>query len=688
MTKHDQELDSVLGLMSDPHTEQFNLGRRAFLQAAAVGGAIAATPWYLKAKAAYAAPPIGPTDGVLVLINMYGGNDGMNTVVPYEQGKYYDLRKTLAVPADKVLPLSNGLGLHPKLPAMKSMWDQNKVAIVQGVGYPNNTLSHFDSMAIWMAGHASNTAVGTGWIGRYLDTLGPDPLRGVNLGRSTPPLVRGATTASTVLPLDIGNAFGADRRNAMVADSYEVVKAFADGPQNGALAGRYALNGKVATSTSATVQPLYTGLSRDFTVGDLQLAARLINADLGVRVITVATGNYDTHANQTADHERLLGWLNDGLATFFATLSPQFRARTTVMTFSEFGRRAALSGSDGTDHGGASCLFLMGDMVKGGLYGEYPSLTDLDRYGNLKYNVDFRKVYASVLSTWLKSDEVEVLGGNYGTLDLFRSTPLESAPGEDHGIPYFGGKNPGPGGYWLATSEGPVTAFGSAVHLGNPPYGTKVVGMASRPQLDGYWLTTGEGEVFAFGAAQKLGEMKGTPLNSPVVDIVTTASGKGYWLLGRDGGVFSFGDAAFYGSTGGMTLNAPVVGMASHPAGKGYWFVASDGGVFNYGPDAKFYGSTGNLRLNKPMAGMAPTPTGRGYWLVAADGGVFAFGDAPFHGSTGSLSLAQPIIGITSTPGGKGYWFVASDGGLFAFGDAPFHGSLAGRNATVVAMGG
>ncbi|MGE0878215.1 MAG: DUF1501 domain-containing protein [Acidimicrobiia bacterium] len=682
------EAADALEMLSVEENDRFRLGRRAFLQAAAVGGAVAAMPWWLEQGAAWAAPPIGPNEGVLVMVMMAGGNDGLNTVVPANQGAYYDLRKGLAIAADKVLPLKDGFGLHPNLGTVKSLWDAGKVGIVQGVGYANPTLSHFDSMAIWMAGHSAGPSIGSGWLGRYLDSLPADPFYGVNIGRSVPLHVRGAAKMSTGLPEYSSGAFGADRRQAVDVHMYDAMKTYANGGQKGALATSFAAIGRDAINMAATIQPAYASLPSNRFARQMTLAARLINANLGIRVLTVYIDGFDTHSDQAGDHNDLMTAFDGGINAFYGNLQPTYRGRTTIATFSEFGRRPKINGSAGTDHGTTSCLFVIGDMVKGGLYGQHQSLTDFDRDGNFKSSVDFRMVYASLLNGWLGSDANAILGGNYGDLNMFNGAPAESVPGEDHGIPIFGGKNGSNGGYWIATSQGPVTAFGNVGHFGNPPFPTAVVGMASRPQLDGYWLVTAAGAVYAFGAAQYYGAMNDTPLNSPIVDIVATSSGKGYWMLGRDGGVFSFGDAAFYGSTGSIVLNQPVVGMASHPKGKGYWFVAADGGVFTYGPDAKFYGSTGSLRLNQPVVGMAPTPSGKGYWLVAADGGVFAFGDAPFYGSTGSMTLAKPIIGITCTPTGKGYWFVASDGGLFAFGDAPFHGSLAGKNALVVAMGG
>ncbi len=232
-------------------------------------------------------------------------------------------------------------------------------------------------------------------------------------------------------------------------------------------------------------------------------------------------------------------------------------------------------------------------------------------------------------------------------------------------------------GYWVASADGNVTAFGAARSYGSlagRPLSAPIVGMASTPDGKGYWLAASDGGVFAFGDARFFGSEGGHPLNRPVVGMATTPDGRGYWLVASDGGIFTFGDARFFGSEGGHPLNRPVVGMAATPDGRGYWLVASDGGVFTFG-QAEFYGSEGAHPLNRPVVGMAATPNGRGYWLVASDGGVFTFGHAEFYGSQADRPLNLPVGGIESTQNGDGYWLVAADGGVFAFGDAGFLGA-------------
>ncbi len=250
---------------------------------------------------------------------------------------------------------------------------------------------------------------------------------------------------------------------------------------------------------------------------------------------------------------------------------------------------------------------------------------------------------------------------------------------------------PSPGeGYWLASSDGQVFAYGDAPFygsVGTTALNKPVVAMASTPDGGGYWLVASDGGIFNYGDAPFYGSTGGITLNKPVVAVAATPDGAGYWLVASDGGIFAYGDAPFYGSTGGMTLNKPVVAMAATPDGKGYWLVASDGGIFAYG-DAPFYGSTGAMTLNKPVVAMAATPDGKGYWLVSSDGGIFAYGDAPFYGSTGGITLNKPVVAMAATSDGGGYWLVASDGGIFAYGNAPFDGSAGALalNEPVVAM--
>jgi len=233
----------------------------------------------------------------------------------------------------------------------------------------------------------------------------------------------------------------------------------------------------------------------------------------------------------------------------------------------------------------------------------------------------------------------------------------------------------------LADSSGPqsdVVTWGQVTPYlpgngGGAGLTAPAVGIASTPDGGGYWLASANGGVFAFGDATFYNSLAGVDLAKPIVGIASTPDGKGYWLVASDGGIFAFGNAPFYGSMGGHRLNKPVVGIASTPSGHGYWEVASDGGIFAFG-NAHFHGSTGSIVLFRPVVAMESTGDGNGYWMVASDGGIFAFGNATYRGSTGGTVLDSPVIGMSS-PSQVGYWLAATDGGVFSFG-VTFHGSM------------
>jgi cell wall-associated NlpC family hydrolase len=221
--------------------------------------------------------------------------------------------------------------------------------------------------------------------------------------------------------------------------------------------------------------------------------------------------------------------------------------------------------------------------------------------------------------------------------------------------------------YWLASTNGSVTAYGGAPSLGSTAAAHPVVALVPTRDSHGYWLVQASGTVSAFGDATNYGSAP-ADLASPVVGLAPTSDGGGYWLVASDGGVFSFGDAGFFGSTGAEHLNRPIVGLAPTPGGGGYWLVASDGGVFTFG-SARFFGSAGAVHLASPVVGLTPTADGGGYWLVASDGGVFTYGSALFFGSSAS-SASAPVEGLVATDDDAGYRLIDSGGGARAFGDA------------------
>ena len=420
--------------------------RRRFLQAVGVGAiggvSLSASEWFtgLAADRAMAAPPVGANDGILVLVTLYGGNDGLNTFVPYGNGTYYDKRPLLAVQPGDVLRLDRDYGMHPKLATLKSLWDRGMVAAVHGVGYEPPDLSHFSSMAIWMSARYGWLGGPTGWLGRWADGLSPAAadLAMVSIGTSVPLQLIGARRSPGPVavpndPLLFAPPLGSATRAALAG----MVAGTATAPTERGVWGD-AIAAAVARTmvVSDTVSPAYrpgevTG--PDLT-GKLTVAANLINANLGLRVIDVGRGGFDTHASQIDMHPVLLADLDAGLAAFFARLQPAWRNRVTLLVVSEFGRTPIDNLSFGTDHGTANTVVLIGANVAGGHHGEAPRLGAVDDHGRLASSIDFRAVYGNVLEHWLGAGggASSVVGGSYAQLGLLRAGPgvavAETAP--------------------------------------------------------------------------------------------------------------------------------------------------------------------------------------------------------------------------------------------------------------------
>ncbi len=373
-----------------------------------------------------------PEDGrVLVLVQLAGGNDGLNSVVPFENDAYYNLRPNLAIPRQEVIDLNGELGLHPSLQNFLRLYDEGQLAIVQGVGYPNPNRSHFKSTDIWLTASDSNDIQNTGWLGRYFDLVCP-PDEGTDETCVTtgPPAIQIGLTSSLAL---LGkNPKGITLRDPLAF--YNLVSRQNDGhgsdptptPQTvaerellflretAAAAFEYADDIKTATEKGAnTVTYPDTSLA-----SQLAIVARLIAGGLSTRVYIVSIKGFDTHANQKGTHDALLLQVADAIYTFQQDLKNLgLSDRVIGMCFSEFGRRVRENASGGTDHGTAAPMFLFGKPIQGGLYGNHPSLTDLE-YGDLKFQYDFRQLYATVLDQWLGFDSAQVLGKSYATLPL------------------------------------------------------------------------------------------------------------------------------------------------------------------------------------------------------------------------------------------------------------------------------
>lgn len=420
----DLELDQIHSLLSVPaDREPGNVSRRRFLQGALAAGALATSPGWFDRLAA-AATPVGASEGILVVLHLGGGADGLNTLVPIGNSAYRSLRGSLAI--TNPLPLSSTFGLHPALPTLKARFDAGKVAVIHGVGQSTQSdLSHFSSTASWMAGTTGSSRT-TGWLGRWLDGVPESELglRGITTGSSIPLHLIGQRSQATGLDVG-GDLFGADRSEAWMSSVYTAVSGYGSGPTGkGAWADKLAAAGASSIRLAGDFQPAFTPeLPNDSVASQLTLVARLINANLGIRVFNVSLGSFDTHDNQPYRLQALLADLDAGLAAFTKTLSATWSKRVTLMSFSEFGRRPEANASNGTDHGTSSALFVIGDNVKGGFYGEPPKLTALDQRGNPTVSVDYRSVYASVLGGWLNGDATAILGGSYPDLGLFSAKP-------------------------------------------------------------------------------------------------------------------------------------------------------------------------------------------------------------------------------------------------------------------------
>jgi uncharacterized protein (DUF1501 family) len=387
--------------------------------AGAAAIAVAKHPWTDGKPAPTTKPtkpptPAASTSGILVLVGLYGGNDGLNTVVPYQDGAYLGGRPQLGYQPDQVLPIGDGLALHPNLKGLKALWDSKQLAIVRGVGYPDPNRSHFRSMDIWQTGVPEH-AEPTGWLGRWLDATGTDPLRALSIGPTMPPALAGLNTSGAAIPNGALRLPGGPTLRHAVADLN------APDPNQPALAARVTQVGRDLLTVQATVATALAtppatattqgkGLAASGLGGQLDVVARLIKAGVPTRVYAVALSGFDNHADEKDAHAQLLGELDQGISSFLQSLQgDRHAAGVVVMTFSEFGRRVAQNASGGTDHGTAAPVFVAGPPVRGGFYGDQPSLSDLDE-GDLKFTTDFRSVYATVLAGTVGVDPKLSLG--------------------------------------------------------------------------------------------------------------------------------------------------------------------------------------------------------------------------------------------------------------------------------------
>ncbi len=431
MSRSEPSTSEVMAALSQPVAPSLlqlpDLSRRRFMQAAGAAATVSMLPAWL-AEQADAATPLGSDQGVLVFLTMSGGNDGLSTFVPIADGAYYDARRSLALQPSNTLPMTDTRGMNPHLPYLKTLWDQGDLAVVEGVGKEGSNLSHFVTMAQVMAANDSGQAGTTGWLGRVLDGWASEPLTGVSLGSSVPLVVQGKKHRAVAIPEHGNDIRKLNRSEPTYVNQYAALQGFGrESTGLGPLGDRVAASFGEAIELSDTLRPLIDESSDEAAViTKLRLAARLINANLGIRIISITFGDFDSHANQLTMHRQRMEELNSGLQAFYAELAGDFANRTLIVGTSEFGRRVKSNGS-GTDHGTANSLFAIGKKVNGGFYGEMPSLTNLDNHRNLTPTVDYLQFYANIAGTWLGADTAEVLGRNYGDLGFLNSPGSGSA---------------------------------------------------------------------------------------------------------------------------------------------------------------------------------------------------------------------------------------------------------------------
>lgn len=434
------------------HTRRFFLQRGMTLLAATptIPLFLDNTVMALGGPEAKATQDSGADGKILVIVQLSGGNDGLNTIIPYADDAYHRARPAIGKRANDVLKVNDYIGLNPNLAPLKSLYDNGQMSIVQGVGYPNPNRSHFRSMDIWQTAEPESDRNTSGWVGRYFDSCcaGADPKNqldasaGVSIGGLQPLAMKGerfgalaferpdsyrykGKAADTYLqlnhpddataqavPTSVGRSSPTKPKDAPVSESDQLN-----------FLSRTALDAQASSDrilkATAAHQPGVNYPRGEFGDG-LKTVAAMIGANMPTRVYYVSLGGFDTHANQVNRHDQLMKALAEGIGAFMSDLKQQKNAeRVMVMTFSEFGRRVTQNASQGTDHGAAAPVMLFGSRLKQGIVGKHPSLTDLDA-GDLKYGVDFRNIYASILQNWLDTPSKPILGQQFKTFDLVR----------------------------------------------------------------------------------------------------------------------------------------------------------------------------------------------------------------------------------------------------------------------------
>ncbi len=631
---------------------------------------------------------------ILVVVQLGGGNDGLNSVVPYSDPLYYKARPTLAIPEANVLKISDTLGFNPNLAPFKSLYDSGNLAVLNGVGYPNPDRSHFRSTDIWTSGRP-DIQERTGWLGRFLDAQcsGTDrPLDAIDFGDTVSKLF---WTGQSIVPaLTSLDSFKFNTDGKYGADSTNQLNAMRAINAGGRAGGRYEdFVRRAATEALETADKLKTvAASYTSTVsypangfaGGLQTIAKLINADLGTRIFHITIGGFDTHASQAGTHNTLLKTVSEGVQTFMRDLEGFGRLDdVAIMTFSEFGRRVAENASGGTDHGAAASLYLIGGGIKAGLYGNHPSLGDLDN-GDLRYGLDFRSVYGTLLRDWLGVDPTGIIGGGaFPTVGVIETpqavtpAPCSAAPPQFRlAVTVAGGGSVTPG-----TSAFPSGAVASLVPA---PAGGQVFTGWTVDGKHGGWASPltiamiGDSDVTASFAPRPA--FADVPTNAGAYEAIGQLAARGV-IKGYGDGQFGPGDPVLRAQMAALIARAMRWDMEDHATPFPDRGTVDDAlwrnvGTLAYYGVAKGYGDGTYGPLNQVLniqtiAFIARAMVARGYWRRQDDDPRLHPNIPASSGHRGDIATyiryAGPIRGTGATTAAWEGWDLPATRGWFAF---------------------
>ncbi len=395
------------------------MDRRAFLKQSTLASSLFFVPSFVKAFEQVATSQLGYKR--LVIIQLTGGNDGLNTIIPYNNDDYYRNRPSIAIQKQNVLKATDDLGFHSSLAPLKNLYDNGNLTIINNVGYPNPNRSHFRSTDIWQTASNSNQYLSSGWIGRYLDHYGKNPYNAIEIDDSLSLALKGESF----------NGIAAKNPNVLFRTSQDpyfknVLEHYQDDHLSEHNLG-YLYQTMISAKSSAKYifEKHKAGkVSKDYPNNEfgnqLKTMSKLINSGIETKVFYASLGGFDTHARQLGTQSRLLEIYAESIEAFVHDLKQQGTFDDTlILTFSEFGRRVKQNAANGTDHGAASNLFIIGSQLKTpGFYNDLASLSQLDDNGDLKYSIDFRSVYATVLERWLLVEDDKILNSNFPKLDF------------------------------------------------------------------------------------------------------------------------------------------------------------------------------------------------------------------------------------------------------------------------------